>query len=99
MSRWYVLTPPMSLVAEWIDGWPRYETERDLEIVDAPTAQAAKVEAVRRMRTRHSEWTDDARSDNASPFTGLKAERMSLCTGCGLFEDECRCIDNPEAPE
>lgn len=93
--HWSVTTPMyMTYGSMWDDEPPEYGC--DWICVEANTKREAKLIAVREWRKQNTHWMQDCRSDNASPFTGLKVEN-TLCKHGFCFCDLQYCIQpNPD---
>lgn len=90
--HWSVVTPEYGTVIPILDdGTGPIEYGADYVCVEADTKRQALVAGVRKLRSTGSHWMEDQNSDGASPFTGLKAEKLlcphGVCCFCDL--DNC----------
>jgi hypothetical protein len=74
LRDWLVFTPPYAAVAEYIAGFPRYETAADVVEVRARTRREAITLGGLEMLRLGYRWVHDNRSDGVPPWKGLKAE-------------------------
>ncbi len=95
--HWSVTTPMYNTYGSpWGDPPEPPEYDCDWVCVEANTKREAAVKAVKKFREMNTEWMQDCRSDNASPFTGLKIQK-SECEHGFCFCDLKDCIQpNPE---
>lgn len=86
--HWEVYTPQYMNYGSPFDLEPP-EYTCDWVVVEAETRRQALVEGVRELRRIGSDWILDQQSDGASPFTGLKANKMLCEHGfchCGKYD-------------
>lgn len=93
--HWSVMTPMYTTYGSILDLEPP-EYGCDWICVEANTKREAAVKAVKKFREMNTVWMEDCRSDNASPFTGLKIQK-SECEHGFCWCDLSDCIQpNPE---
>ena len=92
--HWSITTPMYTTYGNILDLEPP-DYGCDWICVEADTKREAAVKAVKKFREMNTEWMQDCRSDNASPFTGLKIEK-SECEHNFCWCDLADCIQpNP----
>lgn len=75
MKKYLVMSPEFSTTAEWIAGYPRYETVRDVVEVVARNKRDAVMLGVKYMleHWRDFEYARDNRSSDLPPWAGIRA--------------------------
>lgn len=79
MKHWYVVTPEYDEVDVICDGQGPIETVADIIEIEAETKRDAISLGVKEMlkpwygKGEHFKWCKYQRSDNASPYAGVKA--------------------------
>lgn len=95
MHRWLVITPEYESVVPLLeDGSGPTEIACNVVEVKAATRREALIKGVRELRKRKDGWMAEQKSNNANPFTGLKAyladEAEQITDGQAEYEGQAQ---------